>query len=101
MTEVRNSCRCNDKCLNFESCQEDLLTPLLLPYELNPKPVFFGVSMEPYVNQNGDEFLTDSNLYDSLRYAVWNKRFCFFCNKTTETKDESCTVCGLSKQNKE
>ena len=63
MTEVRNSCRCNDKCLNFESCQEDLLTPLMLT---------------------------------GLRF-----RYCYFCRGWTETKDEACEVCGLSKQNKE
>ena len=81
MTEDKKPCRCSNLCNNYRECQENLPTSLLLPYELNPKPTYFGVSVGPYIHSG--------------------VRYCFFCNKPTKTKDESCIVCGLSKTNKE
>jgi len=35
---------------------------------------------------------------DGTPILVEKPRFCYFCNSITDTLDECCIVCGLSKQ---
>ena len=91
------------ECHQYEECQgKEKYTP-------SDKPVFMGIDWAMgddriaamYVNKNVFVEMTGEHLNDALAYAAQYERYCHFCRKLTETKDESCIVCGLSKTNKE